>query len=736
MTPSREETSGRAATQGSVAGVAGFSMKASVAEMAEVIGRARPVIEGISPVVDGGRYPAKRVVGDEIVVEADIFADGHDALAADLRYRHGTDGAFSSVAMTPLGNDRWRGSFRAERIGTAEFSIRATIDRFQSWRDDLAKRLRSGEDARAELLTGAELLCAPLPGASKDEAQLLKATAARLRELARDEAAPLEAELGSIDLDTPMLVLRHAAGPTPGSSSSVYRVEIDREQAQFSSWYELFPRSASPDPARPGTLGDVRDRLGYVAKLGFDVLYLPPIHPIGLTGRKGADGRHSAHPDDPGSPWAIGSKDGGHTAIHPDLGSFEDFDALVVSAGELGIEIALDLAFQCSPDHPWVTEHPEWFRHRPDGTIRYAENPPKHYEDIYPLDFDTVAWKELWGELRSVVVFWIERGIRVFRVDNPHTKPLRFWEWLISSIKADYPETLFLAEAFTRPRVMEHLAKVGFSQSVTYFTWRNAKWELESYLSELTTGDVVEYLRPNFWPNTPDILHETLQHGGRATFIARLVLAATLVSSYGIYGPVFELMEHEAREPGSEEYLASEKFAVRHFDLDAPGSLAGLIGRVNEIRRSSACLRQNRTLRFQRVDNDQLIAYTKTAPGRRVGNGQAEPGEPVSDEDRQAPLLVVVNLDPLHPQAGWVDLDCGLLGIDETRPYEVHDLLTDAVYTWQGRANFVRLDPAIVPAHIFRIRQDRLQVSPQPPQGFEGGGLAPKTPDEQESVAR
>ncbi|MGH9089253.1 MAG: alpha-amylase family glycosyl hydrolase, partial [Acidimicrobiales bacterium] len=473
--------------------------------------------------------------------------------------------------------------------------------------------------------------------------------------------------------DLTRLVRRYRA-PGTSVSSVPCPVVVDPPLARFGSWYELFPRSTSPGPGRAGTLRDVVERLGYLERLGVDVLYLPPVHPIGTTGRKGAEGTTVGGPDDPGSPWAIGSPAGGHTAVDPDLGTLDDFDALVAAAAERGITVAIDLAFQCSPDHPWVRQHPEWFRHRPDGSIRTAENPPKRYEDIYPLDFETEAWWQLWQELLRVVRFWIGHGVEVFRVDNPHTKPFAFWEWLISSVKADHPEVLLLSEAFTRPKVMERLAKVGFSQSYTYFAWRNTKWEIETYMTEL--AGVAHFFRPNFWPNTPDILTEALQTGGTAAFVARLVLAATLSANYGIYGPAFELQEHVARSPGSEEYAGSEKYTVRHWDLDRPDSLAPLIGRVNEIRRQHAALQRDDTLRFHQVDNDQLIAYSKT-----------------SGDDR---VVVVVNLDPFNRQAGWVDVDLGP-GAD------VHDLLTGARYHWAGDRNFVLLDPAAVPAHVFAV---------------------------------
>jgi starch synthase (maltosyl-transferring) len=421
--------------------------------------------------------------------------------------------------------------------------------------------------------------------------------------------------------------------------------------------------------------------------MGFDVLYLPPIHPIGRSHRKGKNNVTRPEPGAPGSPWAIGSEEGGHTEVHPDLGTIEDFDRLVHRARDFGLEVAMDLAYQCSPDHPWVAKYPEWFRHRPDGTVQYAENPPKKYQDIYPLDFETEAWRELWDELKEVVEFWIGHGIQIFRVDNPHTKPFAFWEWLIEEIKANSPEVIFLAEAFTRPKVMHRLAKLGFTQSYTYFAWRNAKWELESYFEELTQTEVAEFFRPNLWPNTPDILTEALQTGGRAAFMSRVVLAATLGASYGMYGPAYELMEHRPLEPGSEEYLDSEKYEVRVWDLDRPDSLAEFIARLNRIRRGNPALQIDRSLRFHQVDNEQLIAYSKSAT------------------EAENAIVTVVNLDPHTTQGGWLRLSLELLGLDDERPFQVHDLLTEARYIWQGPRHYVELNPQVVPAHVFRIRQ-------------------------------
>lgn len=472
---------------------------------------------------------------------------------------------------------------------------------------------------------------------------------------------------------------------SPGFYGKRLTVVVDRPRARFGAWYEMFPRSAAAVPGRHGTFKDCESQLASIAGMGFDVLYLPPIHPIGHTHRKGKNNSTTAGPEDVGSPWAIGAEEGGHKCVHPDLGTLEDFERLIGKARECGLEIALDLAYQCSPDHPYVRAHPEWFRYRPDGSVQCAENPPKKYEDIYPFNFDTDDWQNLWEELKSVALFWIGKGVRIFRVDNPHTKPFAFWEWLIREIKRQYPDVLFLAEAFTRPKVMKRLAQLGFTQSYTYFAWRNTKWELTEYFTEL--AEMREYFRPNLWPNTPDILTEYLQSGGRPAFMARLVLAATLGASYGIYGPAFELCENVSIAPGKEEYLNAEKYEIRHWDLSRPGNLRDLMARVNRARHENPAFASDANLRFQRLDNDQLIAYSKAT------------------DDRSNAVLVIVNLDSQYTQSGWVELSLDELGLDAQTPFQVHDLLTEARYRWQGSRNYVQLDPHVLPAHIFRIRR-------------------------------
>lgn len=645
-------------------------------------GRQRVAIEGVYPEIDCGRFPIKRVVGEPVEVEADIFTDGHDLISAVLLYRHGDDQEWTEAPLEPLVNDRWRGEFVVTRLGRYHYALRAWVDHFKTWHHGLQRKLEADQDVSVDLLIGADLIDAAADRAPQADAERLRAAAALLR----TDAHPAERAHAALDPALMALVTRYPDTRFATLYDKGLTVVVDPERARFSTWYEMFPRSASPDPGRPGTLRDVEARLPYVAEMGFDVLYLPPIHPIGRTKRKGRNNSPVAQPGDPGSPWAIGAEEGGHKTVHPELGTLDDLRRLVQRARDFGIEVALDLAYQVSPDHPYVREHPEWFRWRPDGTIQYAENPPKKYEDIYPFDFESDAWRELWQELASIARFWIEQGIRIFRVDNPHTKPFAFWEWFINSIKRDYPEIIFLSEAFTRPKVMYRLAKLGFSQSYTYFAWRTTKHELIDYFTELTQTEVRDYFRPNLWPNTPDILTEQLQYGGRPTFMSRLVLAATLGANYGIYGPPFELMEHVAVAPGKEEYLNSEKYEIRHWDIDRPDSLRPFIARVNRIRREHRALQSDRSLQFHRIDNDQILAYSKVAP----------------EHDS---IVVVVNLDPHYTQSGWLELPLERFGIDPDQPYQVHDLLTDAYYLWQGAWNYVELNPSRVPAHILLVKR-------------------------------
>jgi starch synthase (maltosyl-transferring) len=639
------------------------------------------VIEGVAPEIDGGRFPIKRRSGEQVVVEADVFTDGHDALSCVLLYRRDADTDWTEVAMAPLVNDRWRGAFAVSELGRYRYTIQAWVDRFKTWSRDLAKRVEAGQDVTVDLLIGAELIEAARQRAGEIDAGRLQLYVEALR------TGGSEGARQALSIELQALMERHAERQFATSYAKELEVAVDRERARFGAWYELFPRSCAPEPGQHGTFKDVEERLPYVASMGFDVLYLPPIHPIGRSFRKGRNNSTTPGPEDPGSPWAIGAAEGGHKAILPQLGTLDDFQHLLRRAAEYGIELALDIAFQCAPDHPYVKEHPEWFRKRPDGTIQYAENPPKKYQDIYPFDFETEDWQALWEELKSIVLYWIDQGVRIFRVDNPHTKPFTFWEWLIGDIKRDYPETIFLSEAFTRPKVMYRLAKLGFTQSYNYFPWRNTKSELTEYFTELAQTEVREFFGPNLWPNTPDILPEYLQYGGRPAFMTRLILAATLGPSYGIYGPAYELCDNRPLGPGKEEYCDSEKFEIKHWDLERPDSLWKLIARVNQIRRENPVFHSNQNLRFRQVDNEQIIAFTK------------------STDDLSNQVLVVVNLDPHHAQAGIVDLPLEELRIDQQQPYQVHDLLTDARYLWHGVRNYVELNPQIVPANIFMIRR-------------------------------
>ncbi len=645
-------------------------------------GRRRVVIEGVKPEIDGGRYPVKRVMGDRFVVEADAFTDGHDRIAALLRYRHETEAAWREAPMVLLVNDRWRGEFQVTEPGFYVYTVAAWADRFLSWRHDLERR-EDAEDILVALQVGAGLAEAAAKRASGEDRKTLQAWARKLR----DTKDGRQGRFLGLAEEFSAVMARHCDRSLATEYDRELRVWVDRERARFSTWYEMFPRSCLEDGQRHGSFKNCESRLPYLAEMGFDVLYLPPIHPIGISKRKGPNNALVAGSDDPGSPWAIGAAEGGHKGVHPVLGTLGDFRRLVDKAQALGIEVALDIAYQCSPDHPYVREHPEWFQHRPDGSIQYAENPPKKYQDVYPFDFESKGWQPLWLELKSVFDFWIEAGVKIFRVDNPHTKPFPFWEWAIAQLRAEHPDLIFLAEAFTRPKVMYRLAKLGYTQSYTYFAWRNTKQEITDYFTELTRGEMREYFRPNLWPNTPDILTEYLQYGGRPAFMVRAALAATLGASYGIYGPAFELFEGRAREPGSEEYLDSEKYQVRHWDIERPDSLREFLARLNRIRRENPALQQDWNLRFFPVDNDALIAYGKFS------------------DDQSNFVLAVVNLDPHNPQAGWLELPAEELGLAEDRAYQMHDLLSGARYLWHGRRNYVRLDPSQSPAHVFRLRR-------------------------------
>ncbi|HEX2836090.1 MAG TPA: alpha-1,4-glucan--maltose-1-phosphate maltosyltransferase [Thermoanaerobaculia bacterium] len=646
-------------------------------------GRSRVIIEAASPQVDGGAFPAKRVAGDVVIAEADIFADGHDLISAIVRHRHESESSWRDVRMRPLVNDRWRAEFRVEQLGFHHFTIEAWIDHFLTWHRDLQKRVDGGADEselRVQLQIGLQYVRA---AAARANARDRRKFEPYLSALQSDDAVDdVIDDLQSDDLLA--LMWRNAERTFLTRYAIELQIEVDRPKAAYSTWYELFPRSTASVENQHGTFADVERQLPRLARMGFDVLYLPPIHPIGKTFRKGKNNSVNAEAEDVGSPWAIGGAAGGHKATHPALGTLDDFSRLVARAQEHGLEIAMDIAFQASPDHPYVREHPAWFLMRPDGTIQYAENPPKKYQDIYPFHFESDEWEPLWNELRDVFAFWIGKGVRVFRVDNPHTKPLPFWEWCIRDLKREWPDLIFLAEAFTRPKIMYRLAKAGFTQSYTYFAWRHTKQELTEYFEELTAPPVSDFFRPNVWPNTPDILTEFLQYGGRGAFSMRLILAATLASTYGIYGPPFERFIGAALKHGSEEYLDSEKYQLRHWSR-TDDDLSELIAAVNRIRRENPALQQNGTLKFHETDNDQVLCYSKSA------------GDNV--------IVTVVNLDPHHSHSSWIELDLEALNLDPQRNYQVHDLLSGARHSWHGPRNFVKLDPSVVPAHIFRIRR-------------------------------
>ena len=662
-------------------------------------GRKRVVIEEVQPQVNCGRYAANRVLGDEVRVSAAIFCDGHDHVSGRLLYRHEGERRWRTANLSSEGNDIWSATFKVVKQGRWEYGVQGWVDHFDTWCSDLRKRIDAQPDPLhpeagttdqnipLALRSGALLLEAAAKRAKGADARTLEAAAGSLRQLA-DQSAP------RYDYPISDEVIEVAARYPDLTLATRYDKDltlwVDRVRARYSTWYELFPRSASPDPSGHGTLADVEAMLPEIAAMGFDVLYMPPIHPIGKAFRKGPNNNVVAAEGDEGSPWAIGSEEGGHKSVHPALGTVEDVKRLAKSARELGIDIALDIAFQCSPDHPWVKEHPTWFQIRPDGTIQYAENPPKKYQDIYPLNFESPDWRGMWEELLGVFEFWIKQGVQVFRVDNPHTKALPFWEWVIEQIRSKNPDVIFLAEAFTRPHVMYSLAKAGYTQSYTYFTWRTTAAELQQYFEEITKPPVSDFFHPNLWPNTPDILHASLQTGGRPAFMQRLILAATLGANYGIYGPAYELGENLPMKPGSEEYLNSEKYQIRQWDRKDSRSLAPLVTRINTIRRENLALQSDLSLYFHPVDNPHLLCYSKSA----------------TDGAGTNTILVAINLDPTQEQAGWIDLDLKQLSMEHDETFDVEDLLTGTHYAWHDRSNYVALRPDTMPAHIFRITRN------------------------------
>jgi starch synthase (maltosyl-transferring) len=640
------------------------------------------IIENLEPLVDGGRYPVKRVVREDLVVEADIFKDGHDVVAALLKWRVLGERRWHETRMAFIDNDRWRGACTLYHNAIYEYTVEAWADGFRTWQREFAAKFEAGNSAlTSEALEGAALLEAASARARN------RADAARLIELSKQIRSAENAEINAIAHSGELEVLMDTYPDRSNATqyAPAPRVMVERLATRTGARYEFFPRSAEGRGDRGSTFRDCLPRIDDARAMGFDVIYFPPIHPIGHTNRKGRNNSITGEPGDPGVPWAIGSEAGGHKAIEPSLGTQEDFDWLVGEVRKRGMEIALDFAINCSPDHPYVKEHPDWFYKRPDGSIKYAENPPKKYEDIYPLNFRCENWRALWAEMKSIVLFWAGHGVRIFRVDNPHTKPVAFWEYLISGVRAKYPDVIFLSEAFTKPKMMKVLAKAGFSQSYTYFTWRNPKSELTEYFTELMQPEMLTYFRANLWPNTPDILPFVLQDGGRPAFMIRVTLAATLSSLYGIYSG-YELCENEAL-PGREEYLDSEKYQFKERDWNAPGNIKDWIARLNQIRKENRALQLYDNLRFYHADNDAILFYGKMTAAR------------------DNIILVVVNLDPHRKQHSYVDVPIDQFGPMESDVYQVHDLLSDARYTWRGRRNYIELDPEIQPVHIFRVRR-------------------------------
>lgn len=665
-------------------------------------GRSRIVIENVSPELNGGRFPIKALPGDVIAVKADIFLDGHDFIATRLLHKHSDDESWTETAMASFGNDRWGASFIVDRSGRYLYTIDAWVDHLASWQHEVHLKVADGQRITSELLAGAQYVDGLIKRAGgttggkgakakkkveeNADVTALRAMAALFR--AGGDGADRYDEAISVAQSEQFMVYanRYPERQHPvryaGHSQNPLGVEVDRPAAGFSTWYCLFPRSAARQEGTHGTFRDVEALLPRIAGMGFDVLYLPPIHPIGTSHRKGKNNSVVSQPGDPGVPYGIGSELGGHDAIHPELGTVDDFKHLIAIAANYGMEVAMDLAIQCSPDHPWATDHPDWFKKRPDGTIQYAENPPKKYQDIYPVYFETDDWQNLWNELKRVLLVWASWGVRTLRVDNPHTKPFGFWEWVIAEVKREFPDMLFLAEAFTKPKVMQQLAKRGFAYSYTYFSWRNSKAELQEYMTELTQSDMRHYFRPHFWPTTHDINPPSLQTGHEPQFLIRYFLAATLSSNYGIYGPSFELMEHEPF-PGKEEFLNSEKYEIRYWNWEKTNKLTYLISLVNRIRRENAALQTTNNLTFCSVNDDAIMAYLKVTGSNR--------------------LVIVVNTHAYQRRAAWVQVPIWQLGIGPDQSYTAHDLLTGAYYTWRGERNYVDLDPYVLPMHLLRI---------------------------------
>lgn len=643
--------------------------------------QSRIVIENIAPQLNGGNHAIKAIVNEIIPVTADVLCDGHDLIAASLCYKHESTTKWQEVRMSEVSNDQWQAAFLVEKQGAYLYKIQGWVDYALNWQYGIGRKIEDGQTVTSELLEGVEYLQKIAKKATKKEKEYLDKLASQFENAANYTEAIAQAtseKLKEIFTKYPEKFLVNESPELPAYA--------DREKARFSTWYEFFPRSASQTEGAHGTFKDCEHLLPRVAKMGFDTLYFPPIHPIGAINRKGKNNTTEALEGDVGSCWGIGSADGGHIDIHPELGTAADFKSLVATAKEQGIEIAMDFALQAAPDHPWVKEHPEWFKWRPDGTVQYAENPPKKYQDILPIYFESKDWKNLWDEMLNAALYWVEEfGIQVYRVDNPHTKPYYFWSWLIAEVKKKHPSVLFLAEAFTKPKVMNQLAKQGFTQSYTYFTWRNNKQELIEYVEELTKTDQKWFFRPNFWPNTPDINPWALQGGNEAVHLQKYFLAATLSSNTGIYGPIFEYMQGAAL-PGKEEYLNSEKFQIRHWDWTIENKLTTLITKINHIRKEHAALQQTNGIKFLSVENEQLLAYYKY------------------DQSRESEIIAVVNLDPYYAQNGWIQMPLNELGIQEGHQVKVHDLITGSSYLWDKEWSFVELHPAL-PFHLFKIEK-------------------------------
>lgn len=638
-------------------------------------GKSRVIIESVQPVVDNGLYMAKRTVGESVTVTASIFGDGHDHIRAEVLYKKQGAKTWEKVELQPTYNDEWSASFYVMETGIYVFTIHAWIDHFETWYDGFKKKAAAKVDVKVELMEGIIFL-QKLAALNPD----LQSSVTRLEKAGNNQYA-IDLVLGD---DFASLVHANPLKENETELQEVIKIQVEYTKANFSAWYEFFPRSASLESGKHGTFQDCIRLLPRIAAMGFDVLYFPPIHPIGKINRKGKNNNVRAEKGEPGSPWAIGSDEGGHKSVLPALGTLEDFKKLIGEAKKLGIDLAMDIAFQCAPDHPYVKEHPEWFKQRPDGTIQYAENPPKKYQDIYPFNFENDNWKELWEELKSVFIFWIEQGVSVFRVDNPHTKPIPFWQWVIAEVQKVHPDTIFLAEAFTRPKIMDSLGKVGFTQSYTYFTWRTSKQELIEYVTGLVNGPSRNYFRPNFWPNTPDILPYQLQHQGENIFILRYALAATLSSNYGVYGPSYEFYENTPLT-GKEEYYNSEKYEVRHYDWKRTNRMTDIMSLLNKIRKQNAALQSTWNTQFCAIENNQIVAYLKAT------------------DDLSNIILVVVNLDPNNGQNGYIQLPKEKLRIGSKINIKLHDLITDEHYTWTQEWNFVDLNPNKMPFHLFKL---------------------------------